>query len=60
MRYNVSDFDWPRVIVPVCIAMERLYNTLSVHIAQRSHSHWLGHGAPRMTAAARLDSMPSA
>lgn len=32
MMYNVSDFDWPRVIVPVRIAMERFYNTLSVHI----------------------------
>lgn len=32
MMYNVSDFDWPRVIVPVRIAMERFYNTFSVHI----------------------------
>lgn len=32
MMYNISDFDRPRVIVPVRIAMEIFYNTLPAHV----------------------------
>lgn len=35
MTYNVFDVDWPRVIVPVRIAMEIFYSRFTVHLLGR-------------------------